>query len=132
MKQVVFCFALLLASFSFAQQQGQPPPSSQPPYGTPPTFPVGRQTPEQQMPPDQEAPPPGALSTRPGEGQIFHHLSTEPGLANTNVDAKVDDNSVVLTGNVDTEIQHELALRIAQSYAGNRKIVDKVKLRKQT
>jgi hypothetical protein len=30
----------------------------------------------------------------------------------------------VLTGNVSTEVQHELALRIAQSHAGQGSIVD--------
>jgi osmotically-inducible protein OsmY len=37
----------------------------------------------------------------------------------------------MLTGSVDTERQHNLALRIAQSYAGDRKIADKIKIRRQ-
>jgi len=44
---------------------------------------------------------------------------------------KADDESVMLTGTVNTEKQHGLALRIAQSYAGQRKIVDKIQIREQ-
>jgi hypothetical protein len=36
---------------------------------------------------------------------------------------------VTLTGSVDTERQHDLALRITKSYAADRKIVDKIKVR---
>jgi len=43
-----------------------------------------------------------------------------------------DENTVLLTGNVDSEQQHDLALRIAQSYAGDRKIVDKIKVTQAT
>jgi osmotically-inducible protein OsmY len=39
---------------------------------------------------------------------------------------------VILTGTVASEEQHDLALRIAQSYAGDRKIVDKIKLTQLT
>jgi osmotically-inducible protein OsmY len=45
-----------------------------------------------------------------------------------NVGVKTTDKSVTLTGSVDTERQHDLALRIAQSYAGDRKVVDKLKI----
>lgn len=130
MKPVVCSFALLLASLGFAQQQG--PPSTAPPYQTPPTFPEGRQTPPTtQMPPDTKAPPPQAMSSEKAQRQITERLTSEPALANTNVDATVDENSVVLTG-VYTATQHDLAVRIAQSYAGERKLVDKIKVREQT
>jgi hypothetical protein len=112
--------AFLLASLSFSQQQAQPPPAS-PPYTTPSTFP---ETP--QMPPDQKAPPPQALSTTEVEKQIQEHFNAEPALANTNVGIKADEALVLLTGTVDSEAQHDLALRIARSYAGDRKIVDKI------
>src|SRR5205807_5616994 len=114
--------ALLLTTLGFSQQQAQPPP-----YTTPPTFPEG-----QQMPPDKKAPPPQELSPTQVEQQIEEHLNAEPALANTNLGTKVDERSVVLTGNVDSEMQHDLALRIAQSYAGDRKVVDKIKVRQQT
>jgi len=60
------------------------------------------------------------MSTQRVEGQILDQLRAEPSLSSTNIDARVDDNSVVLTGNVDTLAQHDLALQIAQSNAGNR------------
>ena len=133
MKQIVFCSILLLASLCFAQQQGQP---QGPPYGTSPTFPEGRQAPGQQpdraQPPDEKAPPPRAMSTKEVQQQITKHLSSEPALANTDLAAHVSENSVVLTGSVATEEQHDLAVRIAHSYAGDRKLVDRIKLRQQT
>jgi hypothetical protein len=132
MKHVALSFIVLLATLAFAQQQGQPPPATSPPYQTPPTFPQGRATPRQQLPPDTEAPPSKSMSAPDVERQITRRLSSEPSLSGTNLDAKVDERSVVLTGIVDSEKQHQLALGIAQSYAGQRKIVDKIKLRQHT
>ena len=128
---VTFGACLLLATFGYAQQQGQPLPNS-PPYGTPPTFPDERRSPTQPMPPDQPAPPPQLMSATAAEHQIREHLNSEPVLKDTAVEVMVDDNSVMLTGTVDTERQHDVALRIAQSYAGGRKIVDKIKIGQQT
>lgn len=122
MRLAVYALAVLLATLSFAQQRPQPPP-----YTTPPTFPEG-----QKMPPDQKAPPPQALSSTRVEQQIQKRLNSELGLANTAVKVKADDTSVILTGVVNSEMQHDLALRIAQSYAGDRKIVDKIEIRQQT
>jgi len=131
MKSVVFASAFLLASLGFAQQQGLPPPTA-PPYGTPPTFPEGRQSPRQQMPPDQEPQPSQGLSTAQVQQQIEQGLNSEPALANTNVSVKADERAVVLTGTVDSEKQHDLAVRIAQSFAGDRQVVDKITIRQQT
>jgi len=114
-------FALLLATLGFSQQQSQAPPTS-PPFDTP-TFPE-----VPQVPPDQKAPLPQALSTTEVEQQIQEHFTAEPALANTNVGIKADESSVVLTGTVDSELQHDLALRIVQSYAGNRKLVDQIQV----
>jgi osmotically-inducible protein OsmY len=80
------------------------------------------------MPPDTKAPPSETLSTAQVQRQIQEKLSAEPALANMNVGVKTTDKSVTLTGSVDTERQHDLALRIAQSYAGDRKVVDKLKI----
>jgi BON domain-containing protein len=129
MKHILFGLVLLWATATLAQQPGQPP-STAPPQGTPPTFPEGR-TPRQQMPPDQEAPPQG-LSTPEVQQQIQQGFNLEPALRNSNVGVHVDENSVILTGTVHSEQQHDLALRIAQSYAGDRKIVDKMKITQQT
>jgi BON domain len=130
MKQIIFGLALFLAIATLAQQQGQLPPTS-PPYSTPPTFPESQQTPRQQMPPDQEAPAPG-LSTKEVQQQVQQGLNSEPALDGSKVGVRVDENSVILTGTVNTEAQHDLAMRIAQSYASDRKIVDKIKIMQQT
>jgi osmotically-inducible protein OsmY len=84
------------------------------------------------MPPDTQALPPQTMSTQQVEHEITDQLSSEPALSNSNVDTKVDENSVVLSGTVATETQHHLAVRIAQSHAGDRKIVDRIKVRQET
>jgi hypothetical protein len=121
MRLALFWFALLLATLGFSQQQAQPPPTS-PPYATRPTLPE-----VPQMPPIN-APPPQALSTIEVEQQVQEHFTTEPSLANTNLGVEADESSVTLTGTVDSDLQHDLALRIVQSYAGDRKLVDKVQV----
>ncbi len=126
MKRILWGLALVFVTSAFAQQQ---PPTNSPPYTTPPTFPDGR--PQEQMPPDTKAPPPQDLSDSEVEQQIQKKLSREPALANTEIGVKIDATSVTLTGSVDTERQRDLALRIAQSYAGQRKVVDKIKIQGQ-
>jgi osmotically-inducible protein OsmY len=83
------------------------------------------------MPPDTKAPPPQDLSDSEVEQQIQKKLSREPSLASTEIGVKIDATSVTLTGSVGTERQRDLALRIAQSYAGQRKVVDKIKIQGQ-
>jgi osmotically-inducible protein OsmY len=84
------------------------------------------------MPPDTKAPPAETMSSEKVEEQILNQLRAEPMLSGTNVDASVDNNSVVLTGSVETMTQHDLAVHIADANAGDRKIVDKIKIRQQT
>jgi hypothetical protein len=132
MKYVLSCALLFLATIVLAQQQGQPPPTTNPPYQTPPTFPEGHQAPGQQMPPDTQAPPAQTMSSQRVEGQILDQLKAEPTLSGTNIDARVDNDSVVLTGSVDTLAQRDLAVQVAQSNAGNRRIVDHIKVKQQT
>jgi osmotically-inducible protein OsmY len=127
MKRALCGLALAFAVTAFAQQQS---PTNPPPYTTPPTFPDDQAS-RQEMPPDTKAPAPQGLSTAEVEQQIQDKLNREPILANTNVGVKTDDKSVTLTGTVDTDAQHDLALRIAQSYAGDRTIVDKITVRGQ-
>jgi len=129
MKQILVVLMVLVTTTVLAQKPGQPPPTA-PPETTPPTFPDDH-TQRQQMPPDQEAPPRN-LSTAEVQQQIQQGFNSEPMLRNSNVGVQVDENSVILTGTVDSEEKHDLALRIAQSYAGDRKIVDKIKLTQQT
>jgi len=127
MKNALLLFTLLVANLSFAQQQSQPPPHG-PPQTTPPTFPRGER-PQDQMPPDQPAQP---LSTAQVQEQIQQGLNSEPALSNTKISVKTSDDTVVLRGTVESESQHELAFHIAQSHAGDRRIVDKIKVQVQT
>jgi osmotically-inducible protein OsmY len=129
MKYVILCCVVLLATILFAQQPGQGPSTINPPYQTPPTFPEGQSKPGAQIPPDTQAPPPEQMSNHQVEGQIVDSFRAEPALGGTNIDAEVDNTSVVVKGSVDTMTQHDLARRIAQSHAGNRKVVDRIKLR---
>jgi hypothetical protein len=129
MKRIMFGLVLFLATATLAQHQGQRPQS--PPQSTAPTFPEGQQAPRQPMPPDQDAPSQG-LSTKEVQRQVQQGLDSEPALDGSKVGVHVDENSVILTGIVNTEAQHDLAIHIAQSYAGDRKIADKVKIMRQT
>jgi hypothetical protein len=123
MKRSLCGLALAFAVWAFAQQ-----PPTNPPYTTPPTFPQD-QAPRQQMPPDTKVPPPDELSTAEVEQQIQDKLTSEPELAKTMLGVKADNKSVTLTGTVHTDTQHDLAVRIARSYAGDRKIVDRIEVR---
>ena len=125
MNYMLSCAVLFLVMITLAQQQGQLPPTT-----TPPTFPEGGKAPREPMPPDTQAPP--TVSSHEVQGQILDQLKAEPSLSTSNIDARVDDNSVVLTGSVNTVEQHQLAVRIAQSNAGDRQVVDKIKVKQQT
>jgi osmotically-inducible protein OsmY len=83
------------------------------------------------MPPDQEAPPPQKLSTKEVQQQIEQGFSSDPMLRNSSIAVHVDQNSVILTGTVSGEQEHDRALRIAKSYAGDRKIDDKITVKQQ-
>ncbi len=116
------CLGLLLGTIAFAQQQGGPP------MGTPPTLP-DHPNPERRMPPDTAAPAPaGAPTSGEVQQEINKKLSEEPRLNTTKVRFDVDDRSVIVGGTVQSEEQHTLALKLAQSYAGDRKVVDFVKV----
>ena len=126
------CACLLLAAASLFARQGGPQ-GSPPPYATPPTFPDQRpDTGPQQMPPDTRAPAQRPLSSGEVQDQIQKQLDTDPALDGTAVKATVNDKAVVLSGTVETEKQHALALRIAESYAGERGIKDKITVRGTT
>jgi hypothetical protein len=126
MKLLTFGASLLFA-VSLMAQQG--PPYSPPPYITPPTLPGERPPELMPLPPDTAAPSPETLPSSDIQGQIQKKLTSEPLLANSSVDAAVDDSSVTLSGTVENEPQHDLALRIADSYAGERRIIDKIQVR---
>jgi hypothetical protein len=125
------CGALLLvAQLLVAQQQGTPP-YHPPPHSTPPTIPQNHER-QGPFPPDTKAPPPGELSNPEIEKILKETITAQPSLANAGLNVAVDDESLVITGTVDDEQQHQLALRIAHSYAGKREIVDKIQVQQKT
>lgn len=74
---------------------------------------------------------PGELSSPDIEKQLQKELSRNPVLSQANLKAIVDDQNVVLSGTVENTRQHDLAVQLAQSYAGRRKIVDKIMVRQK-
>jgi BON domain len=73
--------------------------------------------------------PPRDLSTGEVEQQIQEKLRTEPALSDLDLHSKVTDSAVLVSGTVDSEQQRVLAMRIAESFAGKRKLQDKIKVR---
>jgi osmotically-inducible protein OsmY len=113
--------ALALTGTVFAQQQ------SPPLAGTPPTV-AQERTLERQTAPETAAQSSGELTTPEVQRLIHDGLSSEPALADASVNVNTDDRAIVLMGSVGNETQHEVALRIAQSFTGGRQIVDKIKM----
>ena len=135
MKRTLFAVVLGLAALAFAQQQQQTQPPTSPPETTPPTFPRD-QVPPEQMPPDRQATPEDQtpsdeLSTPEVQRQIQDGFNSEPTLADKKISVKTDDSSVVVSGTVESEAQHDLVLRIVESYAGHRKVVDRITVTSQ-
>jgi hypothetical protein len=58
------------------------------------------------------------------QSQIQNALKNEPTLSSDTVNANVTDSGIDLSGTVATGKEKQTAKRIAQSYAGNRKVTD--------
>lgn len=78
------------------------------------------------MPPDTRAKEPSAIDV---QKQIQEKLDSEPGLTGNKLQVKVSTTQVILRGTVSDEQQHQAARRIAESYAGTRKIVDRLEVK---
>lgn len=126
MKYLVAGALILCGALACAQQ----PSSPQLPAGTtPPTFPQDKQPDKdvgRQMPPDTKATTPSSTEV---QQQIDAKLAGEPDLSSEKVQAKVSDKQIVLSGSVSDEEQHQAARRIVESYAGSRKVIDRIKVR---
>lgn len=138
----ILCAGVLLFALSgFAQQPG---PYGSPPRTTPPTFPsdqAPRVSPSpndqtQQTPRDQTSPfPPDVApqTERPAsaalERTLQNKLAAEPILKNADLDVRVTERDVTVSGTVDDQRQHDAALKVVQSNAGDRHVVDKMKVR---
>ncbi|PYP82649.1 MAG: hypothetical protein DMG65_25760 [Candidatus Angelobacter sp. Gp1-AA117] len=133
MKNLLSTLLLLVATIVFAQQQtpGTPPfnPNSQP---NPNSAPPNQQSPAEQMPPDTRAPAHNQTASPDIEKELQAAFDHEPVLKGTDLKATADDDSVVVSGTVENEQQHKIALQLVQGKAGDRKIVDKIVVRKKT
>jgi hypothetical protein len=135
LRRIAFAAILVVSLIGFAQQQGRPPYDEQPPVQTPPTFPQdqdpGARPVPPDMPPDVNAPP-RELSDSEVREQIQSKLNSEPALKNNELKVDVTDDRVIVSGETDNQREHELALRVAESYAGERPIVDKIVVKAKT
>jgi len=124
----IFVYALvLLATPLIAAQQ----PGQNPPYTTPPTLPDNR--PDSRQPPelpDQHSQQ--AMTSSDIQQQLEQSISEDPTLNDANVKTKVDDESITLTGTVQSESEHSKVLATVQPYVGKRKVVDKLVVKKTT
>lgn len=64
------------------------------------------------------------------KSQIDSALKSDPTLTNSQLSTDVTDSQITLNGTVPSGKEKVTAVRIVQSYAGNRKVVDKVTLGK--
>jgi osmotically-inducible protein OsmY len=97
----------------------------------PPHMPVARAT-NPQSQPQQPAFGLSKVDTASLASRINSALKSNPALANNNVMVNIGDQGVEVTGTVDTGKEKLTAMRIAQSYAGNFKVVDRITLAGQT
>lgn len=149
---LVVCAALS----AFALAQSQQPPQSTPPT-LPQGSSTGSQAPDQQAPaaqnpsstnpadtqkpadtdkdkdkdkgkmPQSDA---SASDTSSLQSSIQSAIQQDPSLANANVDVKVTEKNVELSGTVPSDDAKKAAERIAKSNAGGRKVKDKLKVAK--
>jgi BON domain len=72
-----------------------------------------------------EAPHHQKLSTKEVEEKLRKGFdSKNAAYSGSNIQAAVDDQSVTLTGTVNRQKQHEMALQLTRAYADERKITD--------
>ena len=114
---VLLLLWLLFSPLTLGQQQTQPY-HHQLPFGPPPLVP--------EFPPDTLAPAPQQLSNFEVKHQLDEIFAKDPLFARSNLNARVDSRRIVLNGTVETEEQHQSAIRAAETYAGGRKIVDNI------
>jgi BON domain len=127
MIRIFLCALLLLATPAIlAQQQPQNPP----PYTTPPTFPDNN--PQTQKPPvlPEQQGQAGEMSSSDIQQQLEQSIAEDPTLSDAKVETKVDEQSIMLTGIVQDETQHRKVLATVEPYAGKRKVVDKLVVKK--
>lgn len=119
--KLLFAIALLACSTFVLGQQPANPPSAPPGQATSP-----------QLPPDTAAPPAAQVSSADIQDELQKEFGRASILSDQPLKATVDDQNILLTGTVETQQQHDLALKLAQQYTGTRKIVDRIEIHAKT
>ncbi len=118
MLKTLFALLILSSSLIFAQPPAQIP--GQPSRGNPPVLSDPNE-------PDTKAPKKHQSSNKDVEEQLHKALDNKNVVyRGSNIQTKVDNQTVTLTGSVTSSMQHEMALQLARAYAEDRKIVDKL------
>jgi hypothetical protein len=122
MARVSLCIVLLSAVMAFSQQQ----PQSQDPPTTATANPSGNNPslPSQDDSQNQSK----ADANQRIQSSIQDLLSDDPILDGVDVQASVNDESIILTGTVTSYAQHQRVLQLAAQYGRWRKIDDRVKM----
>lgn len=60
------------------------------------------------------------------QSQVENAVGNDPSLSGAQVQASVDDQSITLTGTVQSQAQKDRVMALVSPYQGRRKIVDKV------
>jgi hypothetical protein len=120
MARILLCIFLLSAMLGFSQQQ----PHSQDPPGNAPSTAPDNNPPPQSATQDQSK----SDANQRIQSSIQDLLSSDPILNGVDVEASVNDQSIILTGTVQSYAQHQRVLQLVSSYGRWRKIVDKVKM----
>jgi hypothetical protein len=122
MARISLCIVLLSAVMAFSQQQpqSQDPPTAATanPSGNNPSLP----------PQDDSQNQSKADANQRIQSSIQDLLSDDPVLDGVDVQASVNDESIVLTGTVASYAQHQRVLQLAAQYGRWRKIDDRVKM----
>jgi osmotically-inducible protein OsmY len=120
-RMLVLGFFLAMASLAFAQQQPTTGQGQNPSSGTPPQT----QQPPSSIPQQQQQP----MANSDVQSQIQNALGNDPSLSGASVQASVDDQSITLSGNVQSEAQKQRVLALIAPYQAQRKVVDKISVK---
>jgi len=122
--------ALLLLSAPLALNQQMIQNQNRPPYATPPTFPENK---SQTHEPPLAVPPNQTQAASSDVQDLLHQsLTKDPNFKDAQVQTRVDDLTITLKGTVQDELQHQKVLQLAQTYAGQRKIVDNLVVKEKS
>lgn len=119
MTRILMCTLLLLGTSMIGQQQPQNPD---------PTGPNTQVSPENGAQKDQSEQP--LQNKTAGNERIQSNLQSafddDPVLSGADIAANVDDESITLTGTVQSYLQHQRVAQLVSPYYSYRRIIDKV------